>query len=144
PNDHSTLKVLETLEKYDAKATFFMLGIQVESYPEIARRIVDEGHEIASHSNGHKDMTKLDTEGVQFEFDAPAEKIKEATGITPTLFRPPYGAYNETVYNYAENNNYSIILWSVDSLDWQSKNANSIEKVLNDTTVDRSIVLMHD
>nr|WP_233711532.1 polysaccharide deacetylase family protein [Lederbergia citrisecunda] len=144
PSPKVTPRVLEVLKQYDAKATFFMLGNQVESYPTVAEQVAKAGHEIASHSNSHPDLTKLSNEAMKQEFYESSNKIEKATGKKPTLFRPPYGAYNDNVMNYANNNRYSIILWSVDSLDWKSRNASAVIDTVTRDVTNGSIVLLHD
>lgn len=144
PCSKVTPKILETLQEFDAVATFFMLGSQVEYYPALARKVADNGHEIANHTQNHKDLTMLHPSVIRQEIAISSQKIYEATGRVPHLVRPPYGAYNETVIQIAGENQESIILWSVDSLDWKSRNAKAVnDKILNSITPG-SIVLMHD
>ncbi|GIN89450.1 peptidoglycan-N-acetylmuramic acid deacetylase PdaC [Siminovitchia terrae] len=144
PYPKVTPRVLEVLLQYEAKATFFMLGKQVEYYPTIAEQVAKAGHEIASHSYSHTDLTKLSNEAIKQEFNETSNKIETATGMKPTLFRPPYGAYNDEVINYANNNGDSIILWSVDSLDWKSLNASAVINTVTRDVTNGSIVLLHD
>jgi len=144
PNPDVTPRILESLTLYDAKATFFMLGNQVEYYPTVAKQVAEAGHEVASHSNSHSDMTKLGIDSIKQEINQTSKKIEEATGSKPTLFRPPYGAYDNQTITYLKNNGYSIILWSVDSLDWKNRDATKINELILDTIKDGAIVLMHD
>lgn len=144
PNPKTTPRILETLKEHDAKATFFMLGNQVDYYPDLAREVAEEGHEIGNHSKSHPLFTKMSFAKIKEQLDFTKAKIKEATGITPHLLRPPYGAFNEQVLKYARENGDSIILWSVDSLDWKNRNAVSVNKIVQNNVNPNGIVLMHD
>lgn len=144
PCSKVTPKILKTLKEFDAKATFFMLGSQVDYYPALAKQVADNGHEIANHTQNHKDLTTLHPSAIRHEIATSRQKIIEATGQVPQLFRPPYGAYNESVLQINRENQESMILWSVDSLDWKSRNATAVnEKILNSIRPG-SIVLLHD
>lgn len=144
PSPDVTPRVLNILQEYKAKATFFMLGSQVEFYPAIAKQVASLGHEVASHSYHHPDLTKMDLNHIQEEFKRTSEEIKKATGQEPTLFRPPYGAYNDEVINYAKDHNYAIVLWSIDSLDWKHRNPSDIINLILKDLTDGAIILLHD
>lgn len=144
PSADVTPRVLETLKQYDAKATFFMLGSQVDYHPDMAKRVSDAGHEIGNHTKQHQDLTTLGPEEIRQEISSTSDTIANATGTRPYLVRPPYGAYNDYVINDAANHGDSIVLWSVDSLDWQSRNANAINHEIQQQITPGSIVLMHD
>ncbi len=144
PHQTVTDSVLNTLKEYDAKATFFMLGIQVDYYPSLVQRIAEEGHEIGNHTNTHPDLSKVDTSRISKELETTNQRIFEIIGRYPTGFRPPYGAYNDNLVTQATNYNLPIIMWSVDSLDWKTKNATSISHEILSMTTNGSIILMHD
>jgi len=144
PSSKVTPRILQTLEQHDAKATFFMLGNRVEMYPTIAAQVAAEGHEIANHTFSHPNLKKLSHKEMTEEIEKTNKLIEISTGVTPTLFRPPYGIYSQDILNYTAANNYSTILWSVDSLDWKSRNPAAIKKVILSDITNRSIVLMHD
>ncbi|WP_431030004.1 polysaccharide deacetylase family protein [Lysinibacillus sp. LZ02] len=144
PSPKVTPRILQTLKQHGAKATFFMLGKQVETYPQIAAQVANDGHEIANHSYGHPKLTKMTSQEMIKEMSEANTKIEMATGIEPVLFRPPYGAYNSDVVHYAKMNDYSMILWSVDSLDWKSRNSAAINDIVTNNVTNGSIVLMHD
>lgn len=141
PNSTSTPRVLDILAKYQIKATFFMLGNMVETNQSVVKRISDEGHEIGNHSYSHADLSKMDAVGIKKEVDTTNDLIESITGTKPTLLRPPYGAYNDTVTN---TTNMTIALWDVDTLDWKSKNANAILGEVKKQNHPNSIILMHD
>ncbi|MGT2910517.1 polysaccharide deacetylase family protein [Streptococcus cameli] len=141
PNPATTLQILDTLKKYDAKATFFILGQNVPGNEEILKRMVAEGHELANYTWSHPDLTTLSPEQIQQEVNQTQDVIKQATGQTPVTNRPPYGAFNQTVMNTM---GLPAIHWSVDTLDWQSRNPQAILNIVQSSTYPGSIILMHD
>lgn len=144
PHPNVTPRILQTLKEYDIRATFFMLGNRVKNYPNIAKQVADNGHEIGNHTYSHPNLKKSTTQQIIEEIHSTNEIITLTTGIEPTLFRPPYGNYTNEVLEYAKTNGYSTILWSVDSLDWKSRNVSSINRMVTQHTTNGSIVLMHD
>lgn len=144
PQPNVTPRILETLEEYDAIATFFMLGIQVEYYPEIASLVASQGHEIANHTTNHSDLTLLSKEKIKAHIIETNQIIEDATGVKSVLFRPPYGAYNDYVQEIVEELDLTMILWTVDSLDWKNRNANAVYSAVMDDVEVGSNVLMHD
>ncbi|MBF0015480.1 MULTISPECIES: polysaccharide deacetylase family protein [Enterococcus] len=141
PNDTSTKKLLGELKKEKIKATFFVLGQMVDKNPEVAKKIVGEGHEIGSHSYTHPDLTQVTLDKVKEEVLKTDKAIFHATGVLPKLFRPPYGAVNGAV---AKTIGLPIIQWNVDSEDWQVKNKDLIVNKVIDTVENGSIILIHD
>ncbi|SFL67083.1 polysaccharide deacetylase family sporulation protein PdaB [Gracilibacillus orientalis] len=144
PHPKVTPQILDTLEEHDAKVTFFMLGTQVEYYPTLAKQVAEAGHEIGNHSFNHTDMTKVGQSEIKEEFKDTNELIKEATGMQPTTIRPPYGAYDQNLLTVSEELASTTILWSVDSLDWKSRDADSINKTVINNVDNGAIILMHD
>ncbi|MHB8158669.1 MAG: polysaccharide deacetylase family protein, partial [Desulfocucumaceae bacterium] len=120
--------VMDTLKKYNVKSTFFLSGPWVKKYPEFPRRLTKEGHEIASHGNRHIDLDRESSATVREEILTAHQSLKEVTGVSPGLIRTPNGAWNDMVLDVAEQNNYKIIQWSVDSLDWKKPGVDTIEK----------------
>lgn len=102
PSPEITPRVLEILNQFTAKATFFMLGYQVEYYPTIAKQVLMPVMKLQVILITILHFTKFDHESMKQEFQLTSEKIKEVTGITPILFRPPYGAYDDEITTYAE------------------------------------------
>ncbi|WP_180849989.1 polysaccharide deacetylase family protein [Bacillus sp. UMB0893] len=135
PHPHYTQQILETLKKHHAKATFYVLGSRVDFYPNLAKQIVREGHEIGNHSWSHKDLTTLPPEMIQEEGDQSNEAIEKATGSAPKTVRPPFGASNEEVMAAI---GLPSILWTVDTMDWKTKNADDILKQVKENTRDGS------
>lgn len=141
PNPDTTPRLLDILKAKGVTATFFMLGQNVAKNEALAKRVADEGHEVASHSYSHPQLTSVDATRVKEEVQKTDKAIYHAVGTLPTDFRPPYGAVNQEVATLIGK---PIIQWSVDSQDWQSHNANAIIKRINDTAYNDTIVLMHD
>ena len=140
PDSKTTPQALEILKRYNAKATFFMVGQNVAANPELAKRVLDEGHQLGIHTWSHPDLTKLPLNQSKKEILDTQEAIYKATGIRPTITRPPYGAINSTVQNAVDQ---SFIMWSVDSLDWKTRNTKAIMQEIVKTQPG-SIILMHD
>lgn len=141
PNRTSTVQILEILEKYDVKATFFVIGQNVEKYPDIVKVAADQGHEIASHSWSHKNLTKLNNAQLHAEIDQASTAIFKATGQYPTSYRPPYGAMNDQVRNEITLN---PVLWNIDTLDWQHKSPAKTLASVKAHAKDGGVILMHD
>ena len=136
-----TGELLDVLERYDAHATFFMLGQKVSQYGDVVKRMLDIGSELGNHSFNHPSLTKLDLPTLQYQVGGTNDLIKEASGQPATVMRPPYGAINDTV---VANVGMPLAFWSIDTLDWKTKNAQAtIDSVMN-TAGDGDIVLMHD
>jgi len=141
PHPVNTVSILNLLDEYEAKATFFMLGNRVDFYPETAKKVAAEGHEIGNHTWDHMDLTKLDNGEINDEINETTIAIKQAIGTEPTVFRPPYGALNDSVKNTA---NLPIVLWTIDTLDWKSRNPEAVLNIVKSNVKDGSIILMHD
>ncbi|MBQ8683560.1 MAG: polysaccharide deacetylase family protein [Clostridia bacterium] len=141
-----TARLLDGLKERGVRATFFVLGTRVSSYPELIKRMAAEGHEVGNHSQGHKELTKLSAASIKTEMDSCATKIKNLIGHEPTVMRCPYGSYNNAVKAYAKEKNIPIIQWDVDTRDWESKNVTAIlnKTFASNGVSDGSIVLLHD
>ncbi|MBQ6947777.1 MAG: polysaccharide deacetylase family protein [Clostridia bacterium] len=136
-----TNRLLDGLKARGAKATFFMVGSMMSSKMSTVRRMVQEGHQIGNHTWSHPDLKTLSYDGVNTELTRTRSLLQQAGGNRTYALRPPYGNYNGNVRTLAQG---PVILWSVDTLDWQSRNANTVyNKIINQTT-DGSIVLLHD
>lgn len=136
-----TGKILDILEKNGAKATFFQIGNQVESYPEVEKRINSLGCELANHTWEHKWLSSLDVDGINYQLDHTSDTVESITGRRPKLMRPPGGFYNETVQAEAD---MPMIYWSVDTEDWKTRDAKKTISAVLDHVKDGDIVLMHD
>jgi len=144
PHPENTQKILKLLEKYNAKATFFQIGKLVEEYPEITKEVFAKGHEIASHTWNHPDLCTLEGDQVKEEISSTQRAIKTAIGEAPIHFRPPYGYTNESIKEIAREFGETEVLWTIDTLDWKSRDPEAILQIVKEETRDKSIILMHD
>lgn len=138
--------ILEILEKHSCVATFFVEGNWALNYPEAIQKINDGGHILGNHGANHKHMTKLTEPEMLAEIQGCHDTIKKLTGKDMTLFRAPYGDYNETVVESAKTLGYSTIQWDVDSLDWKDYGVEAIiDTVCNHKALKYgSIILLHN
>jgi polysaccharide deacetylase family sporulation protein PdaB len=143
PDNKYTLQILEILKEYDVKATFFMVGVQVEKYPETAKKIVEEGHSIGNHSWSHKDLSKLSGKALDNEIDKAQQAILEATGVTPHLMRAPYGAISDTMLDAVHKEDMKHVFWTVDTRDWAGSSVADMHKNVVAHTHKGGIILMH-
>ena len=143
--DDKTDFILETLDKYEIKATFFLCGVWVEEYPEHVKAIAEKGHEIGNHSLTHPHMNKLDTVQIQQEISKLDDQIEALTGKRCTKFRAPYGEYNDTVIKAVRDFGYEPIQWDVDTIDWKQERSS---QTILDTVLPRlapgCIILCHN
>lgn len=141
-----TQKIMDILKKHNVHVTFFMTGGWVESYPEDVKKIAADGHDLGNHSENHKQMSQLSKEECKKEIMSVHEKVKELTGKDMTLFRPPYGDYNDTLIDAVNECGYHAIQWDVDSLDWKDYGVDSIIRTVceHKHLGDGSIILCHN
>lgn len=145
PHPQLTPKLLDILRDNGVRATFFVVGRNVAAHPDIAHRIIAEGHEIANHSWSHPALTGLGTTGINREISSTSDAIQRATGRQPTLMRPPYGAVNDRVrQNIMRDNGLDVVLWSVDPLDWKRPGAEVVRQRLVAGATPGGILLAHD
>lgn len=141
PKAGLTERVLDLLAKYQAKATFYILGRSIAGNEEILKRQVAEGHELGNHSWTHDNLTKISQEQLHHEIHHTQEVIKNITGVTPKTLRAPYGAYNANVAHVA---NMPLVNWNVDSDDWRQRNVRSNVNTVTSQATSGAIILMHD
>lgn len=150
PHPNTTPHILKILKKRNLKAAFFVLGIQAKKYPDLIKKIHEDGHIIGNHSYGHKNLTEIDKAELEKEIQTTNFLIEKVTGEKPKFLRPPFGAINKAVREAINEAGMSIVLWTVDTRDWKNKNEFSI---LNE--IDRQLaisqgkciggaILMHD
>ena len=137
----NTPKILDTLEKYDAVATFFVVGNRVSTYANTVKRAYGMGCEIGNHTYEHKILTRTDAAGIREQVSKTNAAVKNITGTDPIVMRPPGGCVNDTVKSQT---GMPMILWSIDTLDWRTRNAASTKTAVLDHVKDGDIVLMHD
>jgi peptidoglycan/xylan/chitin deacetylase (PgdA/CDA1 family) len=141
PYSPVTEKILDVLEKYNAKATFFVVGNRVATYSSSVKRAYEMGCEIGSHSYSHKNLTKLNAAAIVEEIDKSNDAISKITGHNITVVRPPEGAVNDMVRATVK---YPLVMWSVDSLDWKYRDETKDYNGIMKSVFDGSIILMHD
>lgn len=139
-----TEELLRILKKYDVKTTFFLVGFWVDKYPDMVKRIDEEGHEIGNHSSRHPQMSKLSKEQIIEELTKTSQKIEAITNKKVTLFRPPFGDYNNRLIETSRELGLQVIQWDVDSLDYKDYGADAIVKRVLSKVKNGSIVLFHN
>lgn len=139
-----TPQILGVLEQYGVSATFFCDGQQVQSYPGLVQQMSQAGETIGNHGWNHSDLTRLSPDMIRGQLRSTSIAIQRATGISPTLFRPPYGDTNGVVSSIASQLGMYQILWTIDSRDWQRPGAGAIVSTVLTNARSGSIVLMHD
>ena len=145
PHPRKTLQILDILAEYKIRATFFLIGENVEYYPEAAKRIIAEGHEIGNHTYSHPhNMNKTDKNEIIKEMEECEKSIYKVLGCKPTLFRPPEGVVDESIRMVAMSRGYNVILWSVDTRDWAGASADMIVSGIIKSISPGDIILMHD
>lgn len=143
PSAH-TNRLLDIFAKYGGKGTFFVLGNTLDNRKDTLKRIVNDGHEIGNHSWSHRQFTNLSKEEITDQIMMTRDKIYEITGYDCKIVRPPYGACNDTVKAVGKELGMTYVCWSVDTLDWKSKNADAVYKEVMDYVSDGAIILCHD
>ena len=141
PHKTNTDKILDILGKYGAHATFFMQGQNASYYPDVVKRIYESGNELGNHTWDHKNLKNISEAEIQSEVNDAADMIESITGVRPKVVRPPYGGYNDTVKALVKE---PLIRWSVDSLDWQSRDPDQIVPLVMEEAEDGDIILFHD
>ncbi|MCF6461295.1 polysaccharide deacetylase family sporulation protein PdaB [Clostridium sp. Cult3] len=142
--DDYTLEILDILDKYDIKSTFFLVGFWVDKYPKHVKEIYNRGHDVGNHSTNHPYMTKLSDEEIIKELNITGDKIEKIIDDKPTLFRPPFGDYNDRLINVCRDNGYYVIQWDVDSLDWKEMGVQPVVDRVTRNVRNGSIVLFHN
>ena len=144
PHRQYTAQILDILKKYNIKATFFTVGTNVEKFPELIEREINEGHEVANHTYSHKHMAELGESEFVAEILGWEDALNGHHEYTSELFRPPEGILTDKECEVIKTLGYDIVLWSVDTRDWAH---NSVENIVNTVTANvqnGSIVLFHD
>ena len=137
-------KILETLEKQQVKTTFFMVGDWIEKNEESAKKIFAAGHELGNHSYNHPHINNLNYDKNIEQIKKCSELIQKITGKPRTLYRGPYGEYNDTVLQAAKDLKHTTIQWSIDSLDYKSLTGEQMWERIEPKLQNGSIILMHN
>ncbi len=139
-----TLPILELLNTYGARATFFIVGNRIEYREDIIRAIYDQGSEIGNHSWDHAKLVKMKEDAVCDNLQKTNDAVELITGCAPTLMRPPYGGIDADIINACIDLDMPIITWSIDTRDWKDRDAQKVYDAVMEQVTDGSIILMHD
>lgn len=140
----NTEEILNILDRYDVKTTFFLVGFWAEKHPDLVAELVARGHEIGNHSTTHPHMAQLSAAQVKEELRRCSDLVKSITGTPTTLFRPPYGEYNDTVVRVSREEGYECVQWNVDSLDWKNLGTENMVRQCTKSVNPGDIVLFHN
>lgn len=146
PHPVFTPQILDLLAKYNAKATFFVAGNKVKRFPDVLKRELAEGHEIANHTYNHIYSKRITAEKLTSELEETDALIEQLTGQKPNLYRPVGGLFNDLIINTAVKNGKLVVLWSwhQDPKDWRSPAANQISRIITKGVQPGNIILLHD
>nr|WP_275695709.1 polysaccharide deacetylase family protein [Fredinandcohnia sp. SECRCQ15] len=143
PDSTVTPGIINVLDRYKVKGNFFFLGSQINQYPEVVKEAYDRGHLVLSHTYNHIELTKIGREEIRKEIKDTGEAIKSIIGKEPAILRTPYGSTNQEVADAVRSEEYSIVLWSIDSLDWAQKDPDVIVDNVVNHIRNGDIILMH-
>ena len=141
PHRIYTRNLLDGLRERGVKATFFVVGENIPGNEDLIRQMEADGHLIGNHTYNHVQLDKISKEAAKEEIETTNQKIFEITGVYPAWLRPPYGEWRKNLDFYVE---MFPVLWDVDTLDWKSKNVDSIMKIVRSEVSDGAVILMHD
>ncbi len=144
PHPRWTAQILDILHDRDVRATFFVVGKHVDRYPEVLRRILDEGHEVGSHTYYHTNLLNAGEATVVRELALTEGALERAADFVPRLFRPPRGLYNSVVLEAAHGRGYTMALWSVSSTDWMGTSAARMVRLMGGSVGGGDVLLFHD
>ncbi len=144
PHPRYTPEILDILEEYGVHATFFVVGENVHHYPDVAREVARRGHEIGNHTYTHPCAIQQEIGMLRKELAECEVEIQNATDTSPKLFRPPQGSWNTAVYQLARQQDYDVILWDIDTLDWAHTPSEQISENVLANVKSGDIILMHD
>ncbi len=142
--NEQTEELLDILDEYNVKTTFFLVGDWVRKFPESVKEIDRRGHEIGNHSDTHPHMTQLSAEEKNAEIKNCSDEIEKLIGKRPALLRPPYGDYNNDVVNAVNQADMYCVQWNIDSLDWKDPSAEQIARNCTSKLEPGSIILLHN
>ncbi len=144
PDEKKTDRILEILDRYNVKATFFMIGKNAELHPDIAARVIAAGHEVGNHTYSHVFLSGMSVDEIRAEFSRAADAIFTVSECKSHFLRPPGGIYDENVISAAKSDDHVIALWSIDTLDWCHRSRDEIVREVLDNVRGGDIILMHD
>ncbi len=144
PHPVNTKKILDVLDKYNVKSTFFVIGVNAKNYPSSLHEIVDRGHEIGNHTYSHLILKSLSEERIKKELTDTEDTLNDICNLTPNLLRPPCGLYDDKLIEVAKNKDYKIVLWTIDTNDWAHNSVDNIVKGILKSVKSGDIILFHD
>lgn len=144
PSAHATPRILAALEKYNSRATFFMVGKQAEKRMDVVKKMEELGCEVANHTYDHTLMTKVPPEELASQLARTNQVVSDACGVSPVLMRPCGGARSEAGMNIVGAISMPAVLWSIDTLDWKTRDAQTTIQTVLEQAKDGDIILMHD
>ena len=144
PHPRNTPKILDILEKYQIKATFFIIGVNAKNYPEALSMVAEKGHEIGNHTYSHSLLKSKCKNEILKEIIDTEKEISKKTGISTALIRPPCGIYDSNLLEIAAENQYKVVLWNIDTNDWSHASGESIVSNVLNKVKGGDIILFHD
>lgn len=144
PHPKITPEILDILNKYSVKATFFVVGINVKNYPKRLEEILENGHEIGNHTYSHSILKSMSREKIEKEIVDTEKQINKISEYDLNLLRPPCGLYDDTLEEIAKERESKIVLWAIDTLDWAHTSTNVMVKKVLKNVKDGDIILFHD
>lgn len=144
PHPRNTPEILKLLDKYGVKATFFVIGVNAKNYPEALSQVIEKGHEIGNHTYSHHILKSKSKEEINKEIIDTEKEISKKSEYSTTLIRPPCGFYDEKLLQVVDENEYKIILWSIDTMDWAHASVDSIVSSVTKNIKGGDIILFHD
>ena len=144
PSGDNTEALLQMLKDRDVRATFFLCGYRIDTYPELPEKLACAGHTLGVHGYSHTCFDTLTPQELKDELDTTKDRILALTGQTPMLLRPPCGAWDDNVREASRKAGLTVILWSVDPEDWRCRDCREIARRVCDSVQNGSVILMHD
>lgn len=144
PHPTETAKIIELLDSYGAKATFFVVGQNAELYPDALRMAAASGHEIANHTYSHLSLSKCSSDKIKSEISRAEDAIFSVSGARPRLFRPPEGAISGSIISASREMGYDVVLWNINTRDWAHRGTEEIVGNIKKNIAPGSIILFHD
>ncbi|WP_417901881.1 peptidoglycan-N-acetylglucosamine deacetylase [Bacillus toyonensis] len=138
-----TPKILDKLKQHNVKATFFLLGENAEKFPNVVKRIANEGHVIGNHTYSHPNLAKVNEAEYHNQIIKTEEILNRLAGYAPKFIRPPYGEILENQLKWATEQNFMIVQWSVDTVDWKGVSADTITNNVLGNSFPGSVILQH-
>ncbi|MCL2545792.1 MAG: polysaccharide deacetylase family protein [Oscillospiraceae bacterium] len=139
-----TERILDVLEQHSGRATFFVVGQRLSTHRDTVMRAFEMGNEIANHTWTHPHMTSLTDEAIINEIQSTSAAIAAITGMSPPIYRPPFGLADERVIGISAELGYAVIKWTVDPMDWRDRDADVIVERIMDQVQDGAVILLHD